>query len=219
MLVEEKLVVTAFGRGVEVGTGTAVGLSWFPVGTVIHAGRIDLEIVAPFLVACSTRKVQRSQRSLIICKVAKAHAGGWLGQQGMVLRRPNCVNRSILTFGESIFCGANMGIDCPETVVLCGRHSFDKTLLQHSLGSLEGLIYLLLLCGYRIMERFEYIVKLLSDPSSNLAGSGMINILIQLCRQLCGNHGVQLSKMPGLPESRLPPNPIIKRSQEKPGLL
>ncbi len=112
----------------------------------------------------------------------------------MELRRLNCINCSIPNFGESIFCGANMDINRQEAVILCGRHGFDKTLLKRSLGGLEGLLHLLLLCEDRITERFEYILKLLCEPSFNLAGSGTINVLIHLGRHLPSNHGIQLSK-------------------------
>jgi hypothetical protein len=59
----ERQVVTALGRGIEVGVSTAVSLLWFPVGTVIRACRIDSEIISSILVACRTRKFQHSQRS------------------------------------------------------------------------------------------------------------------------------------------------------------
>jgi hypothetical protein len=48
----ERLVVTALGRGIEVGAGTPVGLLWFPVGTIIWASCIDLEIILLILVVC-----------------------------------------------------------------------------------------------------------------------------------------------------------------------
>ena len=71
----EKLVVAASGWGIEVGVGTAIGSSWFPVGTITRAGHFYLEIVTPLLVARSPSQFQRPQRSLIICKVVKARAG------------------------------------------------------------------------------------------------------------------------------------------------
>jgi hypothetical protein len=99
----ERLVVTASGRVIEVGVGTAVGSLWFPVGTFIGAGCGDLEIISPISVACRPHKFQRSQHSLIICKASKARAGWWLGQRGVESRRPDCVNHRNQTFGELVF--------------------------------------------------------------------------------------------------------------------
>jgi hypothetical protein len=109
----------------------------------------------------------------------------------MELRRPNRVRRNIPTFGKLVFLGTNMGIDCQEAVVLCGHHEFDKTLLQHSLGSLEGLFHLLLLFEDHVMERVEDIIKLLFNPSCNLTVSGTVDLLIDLSHYLYGNHGIQ----------------------------
>ncbi len=87
-----------------------------------------------------------------------------------------------------------MGINCQEAVVLCGCHGFDKTLLQCSLGGLEGLRHLQLLFEDRVTEGVEDIVELLFDPSFGFTVSGTINVLINLSHHFCSIHGIQMSR-------------------------
>jgi hypothetical protein len=79
-----KLGVILFGWGVEFGTITTVGLLWVPVGnitrikSVIRAGHINAEIVAPLLVGRGPHNFRHPQCSVSIHEAAKAHTVGWL---------------------------------------------------------------------------------------------------------------------------------------------
>ncbi len=43
-------------------------------------------------------------------------------------------------------------------------------------------------------ESFEDVVEFLVDLSVDLAGGGTINVLVNLSRYLCSNHGIQMSR-------------------------